>query len=156
MYYDDVQQMLINSDLDGISDVPGPVDYRSMHHVDNIFPENNTVLTPCEAFMNLQCRSCGQYLLHAPRKIISGKNDDDDDIGNRRSNGNDNDDTVMNTGDTPIVIRNVCHLPSGYWDEITDYLTCYDGVSTKHEHIIFVRRKHPLLVLFHYNCLNQS
>lgn len=31
-------------------------------------------------------------------------------------------------------IRSVLPLPSGYWDEITDYLICYDGVShVKHE-----------------------
>ena len=27
------------------------------------------------------------------------------------------------------VIRSVLPLPSGYLDEITDYLICYDGVS---------------------------
>lgn len=27
------------------------------------------------------------------------------------------------------VIRSVLPLPSGYWDEITDYLICYEGVS---------------------------
>ena len=26
-------------------------------------------------------------------------------------------------------IKTVCQLPNGYWDEITDYLTCYEGVS---------------------------
>ncbi|KAL7486805.1 hypothetical protein ACHAW6_012407 [Cyclotella cf. meneghiniana] len=35
------------------------------------------------------------------------------------------------------VIRSVLPLPSGYWDDITDYLVCYDGVSL-YQHVIFV------------------
>jgi len=34
------------------------------------------------------------------------------------------------------VIRSVLPLPSGYWDDITDYLICYDGVSLYHNVII--------------------
>lgn len=77
-------------------------------YLDNITPESITSLTPCEALTNLQCRSCGQYLLKSHEQIsIEGQQG--------------------TAGVHDTIIRNVCHLPSGYWDEITDYLTCYDG-----------------------------
>jgi hypothetical protein len=78
--------------------------------LDNIIPEQDATLTPCEALTNLQCRSCRQYLLQAPNSLLNL------------------DQGVMAKKDS--VIRNVCHLPTGYWDEITDYLTCFDGVRT--------------------------
>ena len=57
---------------------------------------------------SVRCRSCDHPLLARPNKAV-------------RSNGNE--------GEEPI--RRVLPLPTGYWDEITDYLTCYEGVSER-------------------------
>ena len=78
-------------------------------HIDNIIPESTiSSLTPTEALDNLQCKSCGQYMLKVPPSNL--KQDEE-------------------SREDSVVIRNVFHLPTGHWDEITDYLTCYDGVS---------------------------
>jgi hypothetical protein len=46
------------------------------------------------------------------------------------------------------VIRSVLPLPSGYWDEITDYLICYDGVScTLQSYLLELVQKCPCIVL---------
>ena len=80
-------------------------------HMDNIVPEQSTELTPVEALTNIECRSCQQPLLKAPYSCGMGLNENE---GTRKKDS---------------ITRNVCHLPSGHWDEITDYLMCYDGVS---------------------------
>ena len=40
------------------------------------------------------------------------------------------------SGSNQAIIKSVLPLPSGYWDEITDYLICYEGVSlSRHLHL---------------------
>ena len=79
-------------------------------NMDNIMPdETMPMLTPTNALTNLQCRSCHYPLLKSENPSSNTNN-----VGGAKKNNS---------------IRNVCHLPTGFWDEITDYLTCYDGVS---------------------------
>jgi len=86
---------------------------------------SSVALTPSRAIDALQCRSCDAYLLRpnvtapatttATKQMMPG--------AEASSNGfSDN-----NESDKNRIIRSVFHLPSGHWDEITDYLTCYDG-----------------------------
>ena len=106
------------------------ISFRLQYHdagqaqIDSIIPETTNVLTPVGALNNLQCRSCEQYLLLNPC-MVQGFD------GRTRNDGIDKDGMGRDVDKSqPIsVIRNVFHLPTGHWDEITDYLTCYDGVS---------------------------
>ena len=43
------------------------------------------------------------------------------------------------------IIRSVLPLPSGYWDEITDYLICYEGVSYSGHLYLFLN-----VIVFNY------
>ena len=64
---------------------------------------SNTKLTNIQALNHVQCRFCNLFL---------------------RTSNSSNGSNAMSQD-----IKTVCQLPNGYWDEITDYLTCYEGVS---------------------------
>ncbi len=89
---------------------------------DNHIDHSKTMqqLTNVNALNNVQCRFCHQYL-----RIPATTTFTTDSIGgsNKAPERTNTDDITTND------IRSVCHLPNGYWDEITDYLTCYEGVS---------------------------
>jgi len=105
-----------------VDDTTHVISLRIQYHdagqaqIDNIIPES-TPLTPIHALNNLQCKSCQQYLLLKPR-MQGSKARMDDGIDAEREGQ-----------DRASIIRNAFHLPTGHWDEITDYLTCWDGVS---------------------------
>ena len=78
----------------------------------------NTPLTDKMALSRIQCRFCHLPLRNA---IIENNKKHNNDVGEEK----------MMIGDTSskiVEIKSVCRLPNGYWDEITDYLSCYDGV----------------------------
>jgi hypothetical protein len=100
--------------------------FRMQYHdagqaqIDSIIPESTNVLTPVGALNNLQCKSCQQYLLLNPWMVQGFTERKGDDIS---KNGEGREESQSSA------IHNVFHLPTGHWDEITDYLTCYEGVS---------------------------
>lgn len=84
--------------------------YHDPHqsYLDNIgFESTLTALSPVKALNHLKCRSCHQILVKRPS--LQEKNKEEEE------------------GKGPI--QSVFPLPVGYWDEITDYLTCFEGVS---------------------------
>jgi hypothetical protein len=105
-----------------VDDTTRVISLRIQYHdagqaqIDNIIPES-TPLTPIHALNNLQCKSCQQYLLSKPR-MQGSKARMDDGI-----------DAEKEDQDRAPTIRNAFQLPTGHWDEITDYLTCWEGVS---------------------------
>ncbi|KAL3779946.1 hypothetical protein ACHAW5_009429, partial [Stephanodiscus triporus] len=66
--------------------------------------------TSPSALNRLRCRSCRN-------RIVGPRPDDDEDDDEGRPS-------------PPAIIRSVLPLPSGYWDDISDYLICYDGQAT--------------------------
>jgi len=79
---------------------------------------SSTKLTNPDDLNGVQCRCCHQYLLtqqqHRPDSTTSSESN------------NENTDSKIEES----YIQQVYHLPNGYWDEITDYLTCYEGQAT--------------------------
>lgn len=80
-----------------------------IRYEDLLHDPNDTIVapyksTPNAAINNLKCKSCGINLVHS-----CGSNNKEE--------------------DSLPIIQNVYPLPSGHWDEITDYLTCFEGVS---------------------------
>lgn len=67
---------------------------------DRTFLDTKYKPLPRMAFNNLKCRSCESKLNREP-----------------------------NNYQHEALIEAIYPLPSGYWDEITDYLTCFEGVS---------------------------
>jgi len=105
-----------------VDDMTHVISLRIQYHdagqaqIDNIIPDS-TPLTPIHALNNLQCKSCQQYLLLKPRMqgFKAGMEDGTDAEGGGQNRAS--------------IIRNAFQLPTGHWDEITDYLTCWEGVS---------------------------
>jgi len=81
-------------------------------------------LTNKDALNNVQCRFCQ---LHLRRNIIVEPN-------YQQENEYEGQQFLPSASPmlprTPTKIQNVCHLPNGYWDEIADYLICYEGQAT--------------------------
>lgn len=74
----------------------------------------------------LRCRSCQHRLLRDAATTTTAE------INNDTACQNDNPANVTPTPTTATtsMIQSVLPLPSGYWDEISDYLICYDGQAS--------------------------
>ncbi|KAL7535267.1 hypothetical protein ACHAXR_006382, partial [Thalassiosira sp. AJA248-18] len=84
----------------------------SMDLMDNLLGMEDSSFTPIttsKSHLNyLRCRSCQNPIIVPPSKT----NDD------------------ANGEDGSAIIQSVLPLPAGYWDDISDYLICYDGQAT--------------------------
>eukprot|EP00571_Detonula_confervacea_P005402 CAMPEP_0172316420 /NCGR_PEP_ID=MMETSP1058-20130122/28121_1 /TAXON_ID=83371 /ORGANISM="Detonula confervacea, Strain CCMP 353" /LENGTH=403 /DNA_ID=CAMNT_0013030721 /DNA_START=156 /DNA_END=1367 /DNA_ORIENTATION=- len=85
----------------------------SMDLMDNLLGMEESYLSPVTtdaSHLNyLRCRSCQIPIIGSPSKKNAATNGDDD---------------------HSAIIKSVLPLPSGYWDDISDYLICYDGQAT--------------------------
>jgi len=105
----------------------GVISMRLMYHdphssyLDNIAHDSNSTTQSSVKHLNqLSCRSCHQRLLMRNNQKKVKKSID---MGHYKNNYEDDD---KGGGERPI-IQNVYPLPVGYWDDITDYLTCFEG-----------------------------
>ncbi len=76
----------------------------------------------------VRCRSCQHHLLQVrdkPTTITTNTAENTHDTTCK----NDNPHPTATVTTTPI-IKSVLPLPSGYWDDISDYLMCYDGQAS--------------------------
>jgi hypothetical protein len=77
----------------------------------------------------LRCRSCQNRIVGGlPSPPSSGGPfDAGGDVFNVAAAGNDDNRPPPLPSSSTTVIKSVLPLPSGYWDDISDYLICYDG-----------------------------
>ena len=84
------------------------------------------VITNAVDLNYLRCRSCQHRILLVRDKSATITTNTAD---NTNVTDNDNPHSTDTVTTTPI-IQSVLPLPSGYWDDISDYLMCYDGQAT--------------------------
>jgi hypothetical protein len=103
--------------------------------VDNLLQldeENNTAglstdatatATICPKTLNyLRCRACQNYIINSQQQQQQKQQQQDD--GNEKDNTSSNKQTTSVNGS---IIQSILPLPMGYWEDISDYLSCYDG-----------------------------
>jgi len=92
---------------------------------------------------SVMCGSCYQPLLM--KKSTNNNN-------NKHNCDNDNDSLSLSSFSSSFVIHRVFPLPVGHWDEISDYLICYDGQPAV-DFSAGARCAEPSVALQDANCL---
>ena len=114
----DANSISLRIQLDNYSN-PFMAETDNMDVIGNLLGVENTSFAPttndCSELNFLRCRSCQNYIIDPPDVL----NPDFEVVPDRNTSAQ----------RQKCVIQSVLPLPSGYWDDIADYLSCYDGVS---------------------------